>query len=158
MKLRLPVAFEEGIAVACMALLALITLGNVITRYLTEQSFAWTEEVSVFLLVLMTLAGASAATARDRQIRIEALYDGGSAARKRWLRIVSGCTVGLFFLLMALLFGRMVADEIKWAETTMGLGVPRWWYTVALPPLALLIALRSFGVAWRAARDTGQAP
>jgi TRAP-type transport system small permease protein len=156
---RLPVALEEGLAVACMALLVLLTLGNVITRYVTEQSFAWTEEVSVFLLVLMTLAGASAATARDRQIRIEALYDSGSAGRRRALRITSGCIVGVFFLVLTVLFGRMVADEIRWAETTMGLGVPRWWYTVALPPLCALIALRAFGTAWRAARErAGAAP
>ena len=33
---------------ACMVVLTLITLGNVVTRYLTDESFAWTEEISVF--------------------------------------------------------------------------------------------------------------
>jgi TRAP-type transport system small permease protein len=60
----IPVALEEGLAVACMVLLVLITLSNVIARYLTDQSLAWTEEISVFLLVVMTFAGAAAAAAR----------------------------------------------------------------------------------------------
>ena len=149
---RVPVAVEEGIAVACMALLVLITLLNVVTRYLTDESFAWTEEISVFLMVVMTLAGASAAAARDRHIRIEFFYDGGSAERQRRLKIVAACFMGLLFTALAWLFVRTVGDEIKYAETSMGLGIPRWWFTVFSPLLCAGIALRSFGVAWAAAK------
>jgi TRAP-type C4-dicarboxylate transport system permease small subunit len=138
-------------AVACMALLVLITLLNVVTRYLTNESFAWTEEISVFLMVLMTLAGASAATARDRHIRIEALYAGGPQAWRRRLRIASACATALLFLALAVLLGRMVFDEIRWGETSMGLGVPRWWYTILLPPLCLATALRALALGWAAA-------
>lgn len=152
MKARIPVALEEGLAVACMALLVAITLLNVVTRYLTAQSFAWTEEISIFLMVAMTLAGASAAAARDRHIRIEVLYDSGTAGRRRALRIVSGCCTALLFFGLTLLSGRMVADEMRWAETTMGLGVPRWWYTIVVPPLCLAIAARGLAAAWAAAR------
>ncbi len=152
MKPRVPVALEEGLAVACMALLLAITLLNVLTRYFTDQSFAWTEEISVFLMVLMTLAGAGAATGRDRHIRIEFFYDGGSAQRKRRLQVFSACLVALLFALLALLFGRVVADEIRYAETSMGLGIPRWWFTLFSPLLCIAIALRSAGVAWSAAR------
>jgi TRAP-type C4-dicarboxylate transport system permease small subunit len=149
---RIPPALEEGLAVACMALLVVITLGNVLTRYLTDESFAWTEEISIFLMVLMTLAGASAAAARDRHIRIEYFYEGGSASRQTAFKIVAACIAGLLFLGLAALFARVVADEIRYAETSMGLGIPRWWFTVFSPLLCLAIALRSFGVAWRAAR------
>jgi TRAP-type C4-dicarboxylate transport system permease small subunit len=149
---RIPVALEEGLAVACMALLLAITLLNVLTRYFTDQSFAWSEEISVFLMVVMTLAGASAAAARDRHIRIEYFYDGGSEQRRRRLQVFGGCLTALLFLGLALLFGRVVSDEIRFEETSMGLGVPRWWFTVFSPLLCVAIALRSAGVAWAAAR------
>lgn len=149
---RIPVKLEEGLAVACMLLLVLITLLNVLTRYFTDQSFAWTEEISVFLMVVMTLAGASAAAARDRHIRIEAFYDSGAAARRRQLAVVAGCLSGLLFAGLTLLFARMVADEIRYAETSMGLGVPRWWFTALTPVLCAAVSLRSFGVAWSRAR------
>lgn len=154
---RIPVAFEEGVAVACMALLVAITLLNVVTRYLTAQSFAWTEEISVFLMVVMTLAGAAAAAARDRHIRIEVFYDGGSVERRRRLRIFAACVMGLLFAVLTLLFARAVADEIRFGETTMGLGVPRWWYTAIVPPLCAVLAARAFGVAWSAARGADEA-
>ncbi len=147
-----PVALEEGLAVACMALLLVITLLNVLTRYFTDQSFAWSEEISVFLMVLMTLAGASAATARDRHIRIEFFYDGGTAARKRRLQVFAACVTALLFAVLALLFGRVVLDEIRFEETSMGMGIPRWWFTVFSPLLCTAIALRSAAVAWSAAR------
>jgi TRAP-type C4-dicarboxylate transport system permease small subunit len=153
-----PVALEEGLAVACMAVLLLITLLNVLTRYFTDQSFAWTEEISIFLMVVMTLAGASAASARDRHIRIEYFYDGGSARRKRRLQIVAACLTALLFALLALLFGRVVLDEIRYQETSMGMGVPRWWFTVFSPLLCIAIVLRSAGVAWRAARALEASP
>jgi hypothetical protein len=60
-RMRLPVAIEETIAVASLALLLVITLANVLVRYFSDESFAWTEEISVFLMVVLTLAGAAAA-------------------------------------------------------------------------------------------------
>jgi TRAP-type C4-dicarboxylate transport system permease small subunit len=149
--------FEEALAVACLAALVVITLLNVVTRYVTAQSFAWTEEISVFLMVVMTLAGASAAASRDGHIRIELLYAAGGAGRRRALKVFAGCVSGLMFLLLALLFGRMVADELRYGETTMGLGVPRWWYTAALPLLCAAIGWRSFAAGWRAAHGEPRA-
>lgn len=146
----LPAALEEGLAVASLVLLVLITLVNVLTRYFTDESFAWTEEISIFLMVVMTLAGASSASSRDQHIRIEFFYDSGSAARRRMLRIVAACMTALLFGLLAALFTRTVFDEIKYAETSMGLGVPRWWYTASVPVLCALIALRAAVFAWRA--------
>jgi TRAP-type transport system small permease protein len=155
---RVPVAFEEGLATACMALLVLITLANVLVRYLTDESFAWTEEISVFLLVVMTLAGASAAAARDRHIRIELFYEGGSAARRRAVKVFAACVTGVFFAVLTLLFARVVADELHYSETSMGLGVPRWWYTVFSPLLCAAIALRALAAAWQAARAAQPPP
>ena len=146
------VPFEEKVAVLCMAVLVVITLLNVITRYLTDQSFAWTEEISIVLMVVMTLAGAAAAAGRDAHVRIEVLYDGGSAQRKRLLRLFSAAVTTLVFVLLTVLFARMVADEVRWAETSMGLGVPRWWFTAAAPVLTAAITLRALQLAWRAWR------
>jgi TRAP-type C4-dicarboxylate transport system permease small subunit len=148
---------EESLAVACMAVLLVITILNVLTRYFTDQSFAWSEEISVFLMVLMTLAGASAATGRDRHIRIEFFYDGGTEQRRRRLKVFGACLVALLFIVLALLFGRVVADEIRFEETSMGLGIPRWWFTLFSPLLCVAIALRSLGVAWSAARALEEA-
>ncbi len=41
-------ALEDWLVVLIMAALALITFANVLLRYFTDTSFAWTEEISIF--------------------------------------------------------------------------------------------------------------
>ena len=134
---------EDWIAVLAMGLLCLITFANVLVRYFSDQSFAWTEEFSVFLLVVMTLAGAAAAAARDNHVRIEYFLQGGSPARRRFLSIAGALVTTLFFLFLGTLTGDMVWDDYRYNETSSGLGVPRWWYTVWVPILSLAIAYRA---------------
>lgn len=149
---REPVLVEEAIAVGCMIVLVLLTLANVVVRYLTDQSFATTEEVSIALMVIMTVAGACSAAARDRHIRIEYFYETGSAGRRRRLALLSAVSTCVFFLVLAALSARVVWDEYSYGETTMALGVPRWWYTVWVPLMCIALALRAAAVAGKVRR------
>lgn len=144
---------EDWVAVLAMGLLCLITMGNVLVRYFSDQSFAWTEEFSVFLLVLMTLAGAAAAAARDNHVRIEYFLERGSAGRRRFLAVYGALVTTIFFLLLAALTGDMVWDDFRYNETSSGLGVPRWWYTVWVPVMSLVIAYRAGQVYARLKRE-----
>jgi TRAP-type C4-dicarboxylate transport system permease small subunit len=137
---RLP---EDWIGASAMAALALITFANVVARYFTNESFAWTEEISISLMVVLTLVAAAGAAARDRHIRIEFLYDAGSPARRRALALFSElASTGAFLLLFGLSL-RLLWDDYRYEVTSPGIGIPQWWYTVWLPVLALLIAARS---------------
>jgi TRAP-type C4-dicarboxylate transport system permease small subunit len=139
--------WEERIAVGSLALLLLITLANVVSRYVIDESLAWTEEVSVFLIVVLTLAGAAAVGRHDRHIRIEFFVNRrgpeGQDLPRRGLHLFGAATTCFTFLLLAALFGRWVFDQIQFAETSMGLGVPLWWYGIFVPPLCLAIAVRA---------------
>jgi TRAP-type C4-dicarboxylate transport system permease small subunit len=149
---REPVLVEEAIAVGCMVVLVLLTLANVVVRYFSDESFASTEEVSIALMVIMTVAGACSAAARDRHIRIEYFYETGSAGRRRRLALLSAVSTCIFFLVLAALSARVVWDEYRYEETTMALGVPRWWYTVWVPALCVALAARAAAVAARVRR------
>ncbi len=149
--------WEERIAVASMALLLVITLVNVATRYLTDESLAWTEELSVFLMVVLALAGASAVGRDDRHIRIEFFLNrkdpDGTQRPRRGLKLFGALATALTFFLLAALFLRWVSDQVHYSETSMGLGVPLWWYGVFIPPLCLAIAGRAAMVLWRTLRE-----
>lgn len=125
-----------------MAGLCVITMANVVVRYLSDESFAWTEELSVFLLILTTMAGTAAAALRDNHIRIEFFLERGTPARRRGLALFGAAITFVFFLALALLTGRMAWDDYRYAEISMGLGVPRWWYTAWVPAFALVISFR----------------
>ena len=134
---------EDWLTVGVMALLALITFANVLVRYFTNSSFAWTEEISIFLMIVLILVAGSAAVARDRHIRIEFFADGGSEHRRQVLAQFGALMVALLFGLITVLSIRVVWDDYRFEETSPGIGVPQWWYTVWLPVLCALTTARA---------------
>ena len=153
---RVPLAVEDIFAAVCMALLAVITFANAVLRYATNESIAWTEEISIAVMVIMTLAAAGAAVARERHIRIDYFIERGSAMRQRWLSIVSAAAVVVFFIVLAVLGTRVVWDEFRFEETSPGIGVPKWWYSIWLPICSLAIALRALGLFIRRGRKAAE--
>ena len=144
---------EDWLTVIVMALLALITFANVIVRYFTDTSFAWTEEISVFLMIVLALVAGSAAVARDVHIRIEWFAEGGSARRRQALARFGALLVALLFGAMAVLSMRVVWDDYRFGETSPGIGVPQWWYSVWLPVFSALITWRAIGLFIRRGRQ-----
>ena len=140
---------EDWLTVIVMALLALITFANVLVRYFTSSSFAWTEEISVFLMIVLALVAGSAAVARDMHIRIEWFAEAGSFARRRALARFGALMVALLFGAIAVLSVRVVWDDYRFEETSPGIGVPQWWYSAWLPVFSALITWRSLGLFWR---------
>ena len=147
-----PVRIEEALAAAAMAAICLISFGNVVVRYATNVSFAFTEEFSVFLLVFMTFVGASAAFAGNDHIRITFLLD-RLPPPLRWLcELVTLMATTLMFALIVYYGARVSYSEWYWGETSPGLGNPVWIYTIWLPVLSLAIILRVLGRGWATLR------
>jgi TRAP-type C4-dicarboxylate transport system permease small subunit len=85
----LTLKFEEVAIAAGMAAIALITAANVVVRYLTNISFAFTEEYSVVLMVIVTVLGTSLAMAGGRHIKIEYFSGLLNARGQRMAEIVA---------------------------------------------------------------------
>ncbi len=147
-----PLKIEDWLTVIVMALLACITFANVLIRYFTSSSFAWTEEISIFLMIVLALVAGSAAVARNIHIRIEYFAEKGPARRRRFLARFGALVIFLLFVLLAVLSGRMVWDDFRYGETSPGIGVPQWWSSLWLPLLSTTIALRALGLFIRKGR------
>jgi TRAP-type C4-dicarboxylate transport system permease small subunit len=153
---RVTIRIEEAIAAAAMALICVITFANVVVRYLTNASFAFTEEISVFLLVVLTLVGAAAAFARDRNIRVDFFVLKAPAASRRALDLAGMVLSAALFAMVAWFGWRFFLDDWKYGTTSPGLGIPQWVYSVWLTVLALLIVARIAGRFIRAWRGSGR--
>lgn len=149
---RIPLTLERVLLAAAMAAMALITAANVVTRYLSDISLAFTEEYSVALMVVVAMLGTALATAGGRHIRIGFFVDQLPPARRRAAEIMG---LGLLILCFGLILwygGRMVWDEYDFEALSPGLGHPQWLYTVWLPVLAVLVIGRAMGRVIRLAR------
>ncbi|TVM06804.1 TRAP transporter small permease [Vreelandella aquamarina] len=133
---------ERWLGALALVIIAVISLGNVVTRYLTGGSFSFTEEFSVFLLVVLTFAGASVALRLNRHIRIGLLERALPPGMRRMLIIFqAGC--GLLVLGLIIGFGgKLVWQEYQWESLSPGLGLPQWWYLLWLPLLAFAMLVR----------------
>ena len=151
---QVPHAIEDWLTVLIMGALALITFANVIVRYFTDSSFAWTEVFSVLLMIMLALVAGSAAVARDRHIRIEYFSESGSMARRKRLAQVGALMIAILFALIGALSIRMVWDDYRFEETTPGIGLPAWWYSIWLPIVSFAIAGRAVGLMVRRGRKT----
>jgi TRAP-type C4-dicarboxylate transport system permease small subunit len=133
---------ERAVLAGLMAALCVITMANVIVRYFTNVSFAATEEISISLMVVMTLLGAATAFDRGKHIAITFLLDRSAPATRRSADVFGLAACILMFILLAWYGGRMAWDDYRYDVTSPALGIPQWVYTVWLPLLSAWIVAR----------------
>lgn len=141
-------AVERLLMAGSMGALCVLTMANVVVRYFTDISFAFTEEISVGLMVVMTLVGASHAFASNHHIAIAFFVERRPKIRAAAHRFAALCSLAMFALL-AWYGTSMTWDDYRFEVTSPSLGVPQWWYSISLPLLSALIVLRLLVVLFR---------
>ncbi|MBI4123639.1 MAG: TRAP transporter small permease [Betaproteobacteria bacterium] len=143
---------ERFFGAAAMAALVAITLANVLTRYFTDISLAFTEEVSVFLLVFLTFVGAAKAFLDGNQIAMEFFIARMGWPWKRRFLLFALAMSALMIALVGWFGTRMAWDDYEMEVTSPGLGWPQWIYTAWMPLLCLPVIARiaqGFVHVWR---------
>ena len=151
---RIPVNIEEFFAALAMALICLITFANVLVRYFTDESFAFTEEFSVFLMVVLTFVGASAAFAKNSHIRMSFLVEKLPPRMAHYVEIAVMVAAAVLFSIIVWYGIKLLADDWNFDTTSPGIGIPQWIYTLWLPLLSAVITLRIVGRLMRLTRLT----
>ncbi len=146
--------FEEACCAAMLAAMALLAVLNILARYLTNFSLAFTEEVEVSLLVWVTLLGSAAGFKHGVHLGLTFLLE----RFPLWLRraLAAGTAALAMALFLALIgFGiAQIRDEISTGTTSEALGIPQWIYTAGLPVGGAIL----IGRAVQAARRTLRTP
>jgi TRAP-type C4-dicarboxylate transport system permease small subunit len=149
---RIPVKIEEFFAALAMALICLITFANVLVRYFSDESFAFTEEFSVFLMVVLTFVGASAAFAKNSHIRMSFLVEKLPPRLAARIEIAVMVAAAVLFTIIVWYGIKLLLDDWNFDTTSPGIGIPQWIYTLWLPLLSAVIVLRIIGRIMRLAR------
>lgn len=91
---------EEWLLASAMICLAVLTIANVISRNAFNESLAFAEELSQFLIILVCFVGLSYGASMGRHIRMTALYDQlPEKVRKVFMVFIAGTTSLLLFFL-----------------------------------------------------------
>lgn len=142
---RVPLTAERVLLAIAMGAIALITMANVVTRYLTNISLAFTEEISVVLMVAVALLGTAYAMASGRHIKITYMVDRLPPTGRRAAEIGAMLLVIVTFAIMVIWGFRLAWDEYRFDVLSAGMGHPQWQFTLLLPVLSLVVLGRAAG-------------
>jgi C4-dicarboxylate transporter DctQ subunit len=125
---------EEGLIAFLLAVMTLVTFGQVIARYVFNYSFVWALELTTYLFGFLIFIGMSYGVRVGSHIGVDALV---KALKPKAARIVGG-TAALLCLVYALIifYGswQYVAKMVEIGIMAEDLPIPQW-----VPRLALLI-------------------
>lgn len=136
-------SLESWLGIIALASICVISLANVLVRYTTNASFAFTEEFSVFLIVILAFSGAAVAAKSNEHIRITLLEKYLGLTGRRIVYVIQWLGSLIVLSLMVWYGGLLAYEEFAWESTSPGLGYPTWIYLIWLPLLAVAIIFRS---------------
>ncbi len=139
---RLAHHFEEVLAGGLLVVMAVLAFLNIVVRYFTRYSFAFTEEIEVAALVWISMLGAAVGFR-------ESVHLGFTILRDRFPRPVRRALAASSSLIAVITMGaliwagwRQIQSQIALNTTSEALGLPEWIYSAALPAGGLLIIVR----------------
>jgi TRAP-type C4-dicarboxylate transport system permease small subunit len=147
--------FEEAVCAGLLLFMATLAFVNILARYFTNFSLAFSEEIEVSLLVYLTMLGTAAGFKRGIHLGLVFLVNWLPRPAQRWLRTGSAVLACGLFLALLWFSVRQIQDEIAVATTSEALAIPQWWYTLGLPLGSILIVARIVQATRRALRRVG---
>jgi TRAP-type C4-dicarboxylate transport system permease small subunit len=143
---RLARHFEEALAGGLLGVMAVLAFLNILARYLTRYSLAFTEEIEVAALVWISMLGAAIAFREGLHLGLGILRDRLPRPLRQGLAALTGVTGVATMAMVAWAGWWQIQSQIALGTTSEALGIPEWIYTAALPVGALLVIVRMLQV------------
>ncbi len=115
-----------------LALTVLLTI-QVISRYVLQYSFAWTEELAEVMFVWMIYCGIAAAVRKRKFLRIEVLLDALPFRYKRILLVIDNIIQAAFSIFIIFPILNIIANFQKSNATSSILHIPKVFAYMVVP-------------------------
>ena len=125
-----------------LAVMVTIAFVNVVVRYCTPFSFAWTEELTINFFVWIVLLGSARSFRDGSHLGMSILYDALPKSLRFCCYLLSMALCLGFFGALAWTGWLEVRDEYELEVISEALAVPVWWYTIATPLFSVLTIFR----------------
>ncbi|WP_431803857.1 TRAP transporter small permease [Halobacillus andaensis] len=134
---------EYTIIALSLAIMAVITFANVLSRFIFDFSISFTEEVTVNLFVLLTFVGASVGIYKNSHLGFSLIYEKLNGISKTLVSIIIGLLIILFFIALTYYGLEIVQSQMVRGQKTPSLGWPQWVFTLGLPVGCILCIVRT---------------
>ena len=132
--------FLERVLISIMALMVVNVLWQVASRYLMQSPSSFTDELSRYLLIWLSLLGASYVTGKKMHLSIDLLMQNINTHRQKTLNTVIYSLVALFAFLAMVVGGiRLLYIVFSLGQTSPALEIPMGIVYLVLPISGLTI-------------------
>jgi TRAP-type C4-dicarboxylate transport system permease small subunit len=131
-------AVNRALMIALLAVMSVIVLANVATRYLTSYSIPWSEELARYLMIWLTFLGIGPVLRVGGHIAIDTLQDSLRPPVARVLRFLIVAALAIFCAVVAY-FGIAYAGR-TWMQATAVMEIP-FAFVAAAVPTGMIVAL-----------------
>ncbi|MFV0363801.1 MAG: TRAP transporter small permease [Suipraeoptans sp.] len=133
---------EEIIAGTCLIIMTILTFANVVSRYLFSASFSFSEEITTYLFVLLSLMGTAIAAKRGAHLGLSIITDAVGPKTEKILRLI-GYGVSTIFCGAIFYYGiLMVANQRMLGQVTAGMQWSEWIFGSFVPIGAFFATMR----------------
>lgn len=147
---------EEIVAAVCLSVMTILAFANVVARYVFSASFSFSEEITTYLFVLLSLLGTAIAARRRAHLGLTILVDVVSPKVRRILHII-GYLFAVAFTGAIFYYGiLMVISQRQLGQITANMQWPEWIFGSFVPIGALLATIRFAQVLVEEIRGTGE--
>jgi len=147
---------EEIVAAVCLSVMTILAFANVVARYVFSASFSFSEEITTYLFVLLSLLGTAIAARRRAHLGLTILTDVVSPKVRRILHII-GYLFAVAFTGAIFYYGiLMVLSQRQLLQVTANMQWPEWIFGSFVPIGALFATVRFVQVLIEEIRGTGE--
>ncbi len=147
---------EEIVAAVCLSVMTILAFANVVARYVFSASFSFSEEITTYLFVLLSLLGTAIAARRRAHLGLTILTDVVSPKIRRPLHII-GYLFAVAFTGAIFYYGiLMVLSQRQLQQVTANMQWPEWIFGSFVPIGALFATVRFVQVLIEEIRGTGE--
>ena len=132
---------EDIICAICLIIMTTLTFANVIARYVFSASFSFSEEITTYLFVMLSLIGSAAVARRKAHLGFTAILDLLPAGVKRAIQTMSYALATAFSAALFWYGINMVQSQIFHGQVTAGMQWPEWIFGSFVPLGAFFITI-----------------
>ncbi|MCT1765829.1 TRAP transporter small permease [Brevibacterium casei] len=145
--------FEDWVVILSFAVIIIVTFVNVLSRYVLKASLAFSEEITINLLVVMTMMGAVVGIRLGAHLGFTFLVENSRGRTRQVLVTASAVLVILFLAVLLIWGGEMLINQAVRGRATPSLGIPQWLFTLSIPLAGLLGIIRTVQAAREALHE-----
>ena len=133
---------EEGLCCVCLVVMTGLTFANVVSRYVFSASLSFSEEITTYLFVLLSLLGAAIAAKRGAHLGFTLISEHVGPKAGRILSIISMALAATFSGIICYFGYFMALKQYTKGQVTGAMQLPEWIFGSFVPIGAAFVTIR----------------